>query len=64
MQEHHSTSSSTNQPAHIQWRGEAQPSHFQISNFEIIFNDCKAEEPKSHACAQVLDKGFLKWLQG
>jgi hypothetical protein len=31
--------------AHVQWRREAQPSHFQISNFEIVFNDCKAEEP-------------------
>jgi hypothetical protein len=54
MQEHHSTSSSTSHLAHqvhIQWRGEAQPSHFQISNFEIVFNNCKTEETKDmHVC--------------
>jgi hypothetical protein len=41
MKDHHSMSSSTNQLAHptcVQWRGEAQPSHFQISNFEIVLN--------------------------
>jgi hypothetical protein len=31
--------------ARVQWRREGQPSHFQISNFEIVFNDCKAEDP-------------------
>jgi hypothetical protein len=30
----------TSQPAHqarIQWRGEAQPSHFQISNLNLMY---------------------------
>jgi hypothetical protein len=39
--------------ARVQWRREGQPSHFQISNFEIVFNDCKAKEP-SHAFEKAL----------
>jgi hypothetical protein len=52
-----------NQPSHqvhIQWRGEAQPSHFQISNFKNVFNDCKAGRDKSHACVEALVKCCLK----
>jgi hypothetical protein len=51
MQEHHSKSSSASQPthqAHIQWRGEAQPSHFQISNLNlIVLNVVRLVEPKA-----------------
>jgi hypothetical protein len=39
------------QPTRIQGRGEAQPSHFQISNFEIVLNVCKDGRGKIHACA-------------
>jgi hypothetical protein len=54
MQEHHFTSSSASQLAYqarIQWRGEAQPSHFQISNLNlIVLNVCKAKEPNPCMC--------------
>jgi hypothetical protein len=31
---------------HVQWRRERKTSHFQISNFEIVFNHCKAKDPR------------------
>jgi hypothetical protein len=31
--------------ARAQWIREGKPSHFQISNFQIVFNDWKAEDP-------------------
>jgi hypothetical protein len=42
----------------VQWRREGQPSHFQISNFEIVFNDCKAEEPSCAFEQAVVDVTF------
>jgi hypothetical protein len=66
MQEHLSNPAMCHQPthqAHIQWKERGAALSFFFSNFEKnCIKCCKASRAKIHACAQALDKFFLKWL--
>jgi hypothetical protein len=46
--------------AHIRWRREVHPSHFQNLKFEIVLNDCKAGIPKKPCICAGFSKVFLK----
>jgi hypothetical protein len=45
------TPSSQHIKAHVQWRGEVQVSHFQISNFEIVLNVVRPKSQNPCMCA-------------